>query len=92
MWQVKLDNQLVKNVETKEEAEQLIMDLILQEYMEVDGDIICEEGDDTRFDHLLNDPEIIIHWRILLPLLQAELKTGQCKGIGGYTLYTLNQL
>lgn len=90
MWQLKVDNQ-VFNFETKEEAEEKSLAMILQEYKDVEGDIICDE-DDTRFDDLLNDPNIYINFQLLLPRFKKELESGQCKGIGGCSLYTILQI
>ena len=93
MWQLKYvlnETETVETVESKALAEQKVLDMILEEYKEVEGDIICEDGDDTRFDDLLNDPNIIVNWKLLLPRFRQEIQTGQCKGIGGYSLYTIN--
>lgn len=91
MWQLKVDNQ-VFNFETKQKAEERAIAMILQEYKDVEGDIICNEEDDTRFDDLLNDPNICINWNVLLPRFKKELESGQCRGIGGYSLYIVTTI
>jgi hypothetical protein len=80
----------IQSFYSKEEAIEKAIDMILEEYIDVQGDIICDE-EDHRFDDLLNDQSININWSVLKPRFVQELLTGCCKGVGGCTLYIIKK-